>query len=133
MGYGRVGGHRKHPAGRGNAGGEHHKRIQFNKYHPGYFGKLGMRCFHRHANQHFMPCINVDKVWSLVPEDQRQTFLSEKSTTAAPVIDVTKFGYYKVLGRGNLVDCPVIVKARVFSSEAEEKITKAGGVPVLIP
>ncbi|KRY93810.1 Isopentenyl-diphosphate Delta-isomerase II, partial [Trichinella pseudospiralis] len=39
-GHGRVGKHRKHPGGRGNAGGLHHHRINFNKYHPGYFGKV---------------------------------------------------------------------------------------------
>lgn len=32
--------HRKHPGGRGNAGGQHHHRINFDKYHPGYFGKV---------------------------------------------------------------------------------------------
>lgn len=41
-GHGRVGKHRKHPSGRGNAGGQHHQRINFDKYHPGYFGKVGV-------------------------------------------------------------------------------------------
>lgn len=40
FGYGRVGKHRKHPGGRGKAGGMHHHRILFEKYHPGYFGKV---------------------------------------------------------------------------------------------
>lgn len=39
-GHGRIGKHRKHPGGRGNAGGAHHHRINFDKYHPGYFGKV---------------------------------------------------------------------------------------------
>ena len=39
-GHGRIGKHRKHPGGRGNAGGQHHHRILFDKYHPGYFGKV---------------------------------------------------------------------------------------------
>ncbi|KAG8921425.1 60S ribosomal protein L28 [Tulasnella sp. 418] len=30
-GYGRVGKHRKHPGGRGLAGGQHHHRINFDK------------------------------------------------------------------------------------------------------
>ena len=38
-GHGRIGKHRKHPGGRGNAGGQHHHRIMMDKYHPGYFGK----------------------------------------------------------------------------------------------
>jgi large subunit ribosomal protein L27Ae len=31
MGHGRVGKHRKHPGGRGTAGGMHHERIMMNK------------------------------------------------------------------------------------------------------
>ena len=40
-GHGRIGKHRKHPGGRGMAGGQHHHRIAMDKYHPGYFGKVG--------------------------------------------------------------------------------------------
>merc|ERR1711909_24098 len=69
-GHGRIGKHRKHSGGRGNAGGQHHHRINFDKYHPGYFGKVGMRNFHVHANKpnHYCPSVNLDKLWSLVPE-----------------------------------------------------------------
>ena len=42
-GHGRIGKHRKHPGGRGNAGGQHHHRINFDKYHPGYFGKVSFQ------------------------------------------------------------------------------------------
>merc|ERR1711924_390726 len=49
----------------------------------------------------------------------------------APVIDVLKAGYMKVVGKGKLPEQPVIVKARYFSREAEEKIKSAGGVCVL--
>ena len=42
-GHGRIGKHRKHPGGRGNAGGQHHHRIMWDKYHPGYFGKVRRR------------------------------------------------------------------------------------------
>lgn len=38
--FNNLGKHRKHPGGRGNAGGMHHHRINFDKYHPGYFGKV---------------------------------------------------------------------------------------------
>ena len=33
-----IGKHRKHSGGRGNAGGQHHHRINFDKYRPGYLG-----------------------------------------------------------------------------------------------
>lgn len=36
--------------------------IMFDKYHPGYFGKVGMRYFHLNKNKYFCPVINLDKV-----------------------------------------------------------------------
>jgi ribosomal protein L15 len=33
-----AGKHRKHPGGRGMAGGQHHHRTNIDRYHPGYFG-----------------------------------------------------------------------------------------------
>ncbi len=41
-------------------------------------------------------------------------------------------GYYKVLGKGLLPDQPVIVKAKFFSRQAEEKIKASGGACVLV-
>ncbi|KAH8115355.1 hypothetical protein DFH11DRAFT_1483052, partial [Phellopilus nigrolimitatus] len=51
-GQGRVGKHRKHPGGRGLAGGQHHHHTNFDKYHPGYFGKVGIRHFQYTRNAH---------------------------------------------------------------------------------
>merc|ERR1712186_140352 len=129
-GHGRIGKHRKHPGGRGLAGGQHHHRINFDKYHPGYFGKVGMRHFNKDNNPRYCSTINIDKVWSLVPEETRLN--AAKDTAVAPVIDVTKRGFFKVLGKGRLPAQPVIVKARLFSRQAEEKIKAAGGVCVLV-
>lgn len=36
--------------------------------HPGYFGKVGMRHFHKTTQKYFCPEINIDKLWSLVSE-----------------------------------------------------------------
>ena len=44
------------------AGGQHHHRTNIDKYHPGYFGKVGMRYFHKLQNQFWKPTINLDKV-----------------------------------------------------------------------
>merc|ERR1711973_295687 len=128
-GHGRIGKHRKHPGGRGNAGGQHHYRINFDKYHPGYFGKVGMRNYHVRKNQYHQPAINLDKVWSLVFEQTRTNYAT--NTDKAPVIDVVRAGYYKVLGKGNLPKQPVIVKAKFFSRIAEEKIKEVGGCCIL--
>merc|ERR1711862_932996 len=130
-GHGRIGKHRKHPGGRGNAGGQHHHRINFDKYHPGYFGKVGMRNFHVHPNNpnQYCPGTNLDKLWSLVSEQTRAKY--EGNTKKAPVIDISRAGYFKVLGKGQLPKQPVIVKARFFSRIAEEKIKKVGGACIL--
>jgi large subunit ribosomal protein L27Ae len=81
--------HRKHPGGRGNAGGMHHHRINYDKYHPGYFGKVGMRNFHLNRNHKFAPTLNLDKLWSLVGEENRER--AAKDADKVPVIDIVQF------------------------------------------
>ena len=118
------------------------------KYHPGYFGKVGMRYFHKLQNQFWKPVINLDKVclehaseqcgsaadgilqlWSLVPAEQREKYLAAgKKTETAPILDLVPMGYSKVLGKGRIPSVPLIVRARYFSKDAERKIKEAGGV-----
>ncbi|KAL4805264.1 helicase C-terminal domain-containing protein [Aspergillus unguis] len=131
-GYGRIGKHRKHPGGRGMAGGQHHHRTNLDKYHPGYFGKVGMRYFHKTQQQFWKPTINLDKLWSLVPAEQREAYVSGKKTDTAPVIDLLSLGYSKVLGKGRLPEVPIVVRARYVSRDAEQKIKEAGGVIELV-
>ena len=49
----------------------------------------------------------------------------------ALLLDVTKLGFFKVLGKGLLPPVPLIVKARFVSKIAEAKIKEAGGSVVL--
>ena len=128
MGHGRISKHRKHPAGRGNAGGLHHHRTLFDRYHPGYFGKHGMRYFHFNYNLYHCPTVNVDRIWTLVPETIRKEW---KEGAPVPVIDVTQAGYFKVLGKGRLPKQPIVVKAKFFTKRAEQKIKKVGGACIL--
>ena len=86
--------------------------TNFDKYHPGYFGKVGMRHFHLTRNQDWRPIINVDKLWSLVPEEQKKG-LTEQSDVV-PVIDTLRYGYGKVLGNGLSVSLSVAVSASNF-------------------
>nr|WCZ58288.1 60S ribosomal protein L27a [Paratrimastix eleionoma] len=123
VGYGRVGKHRHHCGGRGLAGGFHQHRILMDKYHPGYFGKVGMRHFHLRPCVEYTPVINIEKLWSLVSEKKQTQVPAGKM----PVIDCVKAGYFKVLGKGRLPKTPVLVRARFFSKQAEEKITAIGG------
>ncbi|RAL47455.1 unnamed protein product [Cuscuta campestris] len=129
-GHGRIGKHRKHPGGRGNAGGMHHHRILFDKYHPGYFGKVGMRYFHRLRNRFHCPTVNIEQIWSLLPPEAKEK--AAKSKDSAPLVDVTQFGYFKVLGKGVLPPSqPIVVKAKLISKIAEKKIKAGGGAVIL--
>jgi large subunit ribosomal protein L27Ae len=113
------------------AGGQHHHRTLLDKFHPGYFGKLGMRYYHKTQQKFFCPTVNVDKIWTLV---SAQTLANAKTRTdgKVPVIDCVAAGFHKVLGNGLIPKVPVIVKAKIFSTLAEKKIRAAGGVCVLI-
>ncbi|AOA62919.1 60S ribosomal protein L28 [Komagataella phaffii CBS 7435] len=131
-GKGRVGKHRKHPGGRGKAGGQHHHRTNMDKYHPGYFGKVGMRHFRLQQARYWRPVINIQNLWSLIPEEKREDALKNSSASSAVVIDTLANGYGKVLGKGSLPNIPIIVKARFVSKEAEQSIRAVGGVVELV-
>jgi len=128
-GGGRVGRNRKHSGGRGNAGGLSYNRTAMDRYHPGYFGKKGIRQFALQRNKLHFPIVNLDKLWTLVTDASRKLYASNKDRV--PVIDVTKAGFFKVLGKGFLPSQPVVVKAKFFSKTAEKKIKAVGGACVL--
>ncbi|KAJ4976507.1 hypothetical protein NE237_001613 [Protea cynaroides] len=102
----------------GNAGGMHHHKILFDKYHPGYFSKVGMRYFHKLRNKFYCPIINIDKLWSLIPQEVKD----KASPENAPLIDVTQYGYFKVLGKGVLpASQPIVLKTKLVSKVAEKR------------
>ncbi|KAF5861021.1 60S ribosomal protein L28, partial [Aspergillus alliaceus] len=82
--------------------------------------------------QFWKPVINLDKLWSLVPAEQREAYVSGQKTDTAPVIDLLPLGYSKVLGKGRIPEIPIVVRARYFSRDAERKIKEAGGVVELV-
>lgn len=114
------------------AGGQHHHRTNLDKYHPGYFGKVGFRQFHLLRNRDWKPVVNIDSLWALIPTEERESFLAKPDANNAPVIDTLAAGYGKVLGKGVLPEVPIIVRARFVSSLAEKKIKAAGGAVELI-
>ena len=57
--------------------------------------QVGMRVFHLNKNHHYCPTVNVDRLWSLVPETIKEKAAADK----APVIDCVKAGYFKVRSR----------------------------------
>lgn len=72
------------------------------------------------------------QLWSLVPQETREAYISGEKKDTAPVLDLLPLGYSKVLGKGRIPEIPIVVKARWFSKEAERKITEAGGVVQLV-
>ncbi|KAI9850621.1 MAG: ATP-dependent DNA helicase chl1 [Thelocarpon superellum] len=114
----------------------HHHRTNVDKYHPGYFGKVGMRYFHKLQNHFWKPVVNLDKLWSLVPAEHRAKYLESaekgKESSTAPVLDLLPLGYSKVLGKGRIPEIPIVVRARYVSKLAEKKIKEAGGIVELV-
>ena len=91
-----------------------------------------MRRFHLLKNRETRPVANLDKLWSIVGEDVlKQAKEGKFGAGKAPVIDLTNYGIFKLLGKGRLPEVPVVVKARYFSGLAERKIKAVGGACVL--
>ena len=78
----------------------HPHRVNFDKYQPGYFRKAGVRHYHIKRNQGFCPTVSLNKLRTLVSE-QSQEKAAKNKTGAAPISDVVRSGYDKVLGKGN--------------------------------
>ena len=85
--------------------------------------------------QEYSTSINLDKLWTLVSEQTyqlaKERVTKEGEKAKAVVIDCVKSGFFKVLGKGVLPKLPIIVKARLFSKGAEQRIKAAGGACVL--
>lgn len=88
-----------------------------------------MRHFHKTDQKYFCPTMNLDKLWTLVPEKMRKE--NSGKSDVAPVVDVTNAGIFKVLGKGMLPRQPIVVKAKFFSKTAEKKIKAVGGACIL--
>lgn len=60
-----------------------------------------MRQYHVTKNLSWSPIINVDKLWSLVPAEEKSEL--KEDSEVVPVIDTLRHGYGKVLGNGQCV------------------------------
>merc|ERR1712055_47254 len=97
-GHGRIGKHRKHPGGKGNAGLLTHRRTRLCRYHPGLIGKIGIKKPNNSSGFRYSNATNIEKLAHHVPEEYRTP--SEDGTV--PKINLTELGYTKVLGKGKL-------------------------------
>ena len=57
-----------------------------------------MRRFHLTRNAQWRPIINLDRLWTLVPTEEKMGLT--KDSEVVPVIDTLRHGYGKVLGKG---------------------------------
>ncbi|CAD7669075.1 unnamed protein product [Nyctereutes procyonoides] len=133
-GHSRIGKHRKYPGGRGNAGGMHHHRINFDKYHPGYFGKVSMRHYHLKRNQSFCPTVNLDKLWTLVSEQTRVNAAKKKKKKdwSCSYHQCGTIGLLQSFGKGKAPKTACHREGQFFSRRADEKIKGVGGACILV-
>ncbi|KAM7334983.1 hypothetical protein ACRRTK_005460 [Alexandromys fortis] len=68
------------------AGYMHHYRVNFDKYHPGYLGKVGVKHYHLKRNQSFCLTVALDNLWTLVSE-QTQVKAAKNKTGVAPMVN----------------------------------------------
>lgn len=90
-----------------------------------------MRKFHLKRGMSFCPTVNIERLWSLVPEGVYEK--AKAGSELAPVIDVTKLGFFKVLGKGNLPNIPIVVKAKFFSKDVSSPLFMSGTFADLFP
>jgi len=83
-----------------------------------------MRRFHDTKQKHHCPSINIDKIVA---------YAKKINLDCPETIDITKWGFFKLLGKGKLPSKPLIIKAKVFSKKAQNKIVKSGGACVILP
>jgi len=98
--------------GRGNAGMLKHKKTWMLKYDPDHFGRKGFK----------VPVKAQNIVNAITLRDL--DILARKLNKTE--IDVSEFGYDKVLSKGVLTQ-PLTVKAKKFVERAKKKIENSGG------
>ena len=123
-GWGQVKGHRGsgQKGGHGQAGLMKHKWSYTVKYDPDHFGKPSLSPQSRGVRK----WINVGQLDSL---STTLTLPTKSDSKSSPVLDLKSMGYEKLLGQGK-VSTSYRVIIDVFSSRANEKVEKAGGIIV---
>jgi len=123
-GYGRIGQHRKggQRGGKGKAGGHKHDWTYVTAHDPNRFGKHGFR---RPPTLLKQPrTINVGDIALHL---HRFTEGTTQPKDAPIPINLTEYGYGKVLGSGTIT-IPLAITAPIFTQRAAQKIKAAGGI-----
>lgn len=103
-------------------------KTWFQRYHPSYFEKRGDRIYHVKKNARWAKPITAARLWNLIPEEQRSSFIQ---TDSVPVIDARDFGYHVIIGGKLSLDKPIVVKARYFTKNAQAEIERVGGKAII--
>ncbi|MEM5821123.1 MAG: uL15m family ribosomal protein [Candidatus Aenigmatarchaeota archaeon] len=119
-GYPRGGGNR---GGRGNSGKFDHKLMHYLKYKPEEIGKRGFKYPLRRESK----IITIQMLSNLIDRLILEGKINENNIE----IDLTQFGYEKLLSKGN-IDKKVVVKVKKASENAIKKIESAGGKVILL-
>ncbi len=107
-GRGKKGSRRK-GGGKGLAGSAKHKKLKIIKEMPDHFGKHGMGM--KKEKIKYITLAKVIEIAEKIGKDE---------------IDLTKLGYNKLLGKGE-ISKPLKIKVKYVTNSAKEKIEKAGG------
>ncbi len=104
--------------GKGKAGMHKHKWTYTVKYEPEHFGKRGFK----RPIKNVVKAINLGEIEKLVSKNPDVV----KKENGSQIIDLTKLGYEKVLGKGK-ISKPYVIIAKKFSEKAKQKIEVVGG------
>jgi len=107
--------------GKGKAGMHKHKWTYVVKYEPEYFSKKGFRC---PTGIGELKTINVGELDEMVNKLVSESRLKKEGEKY--IVNLEELGYEKLLGEGKITR-PLIVKAKLYSKNAQEKIQSLGG------
>lgn len=95
----------------------------FDKYHAGYFGKKGMRVYHKNKQSRFLPILNLSQLPVCFEANNKlkNGILNKKRSE----IHIT--GSFKLLGKGEMPFKSMNIIANSFSKKAVKKIIQSGG------
>lgn len=105
--------------GRGNAGKHKHKYLHTVKFEPDYFGRYGFK--RPQGVSQVKTTINLQDISRNI-----EHYTDKSAKDAMPVLNLKKFGFEKLLGKGELTK-PVKILIPEASATAMEKVKEAGG------
>jgi large subunit ribosomal protein L15 len=124
MGWGRRGQHRDRGSQGSRQVGMHKEKWSWTvKYGKEWYGKHGFK----NPTSRKVSSISLRELKLLI-ENNKIEYTKENNRI---IIDLTKFGYEKLLGSGK-IDLPLIIKVNRATQKAIQKVKEIGGEVILI-